>query len=140
MGYEYCVLQSHNYEVFLNKTDMTVSSIMKILRKKYNTRTSSNIILTFLVLGWLGLFNERLVRTSLLTPDQHIQHHLSIYCSGYGAIFGTLLPSSESKKKKEVHVQRETLLSSGYDEKCLLVVVPYRYYKTKVFGFLCKAT
>lgn len=33
--------------------------------------------ITFLVWGWIGMFNERLVRTALLTPNQHNQHHLS---------------------------------------------------------------
>jgi len=32
--------------------------------------------ITFLVWGWNGMFNERVVRTALLTPNQHNSHHL----------------------------------------------------------------
>jgi len=33
--------------------------------------------ITFLVWGWIGMFNERVVRTALLTPNQHNSHHLN---------------------------------------------------------------
>lgn len=60
---------------------------------------------TFLVMGWFGALNERLVRVSLLTPYQHIRITWAS-CSGYDAIFGTSL----HKKRIYITEQRKQIV------------------------------